>query len=63
MKHEEFFEPQSGKLVHQFLDDVTFAYYFYLAYSIDCWVVFAKDNNSEKGLHHAFGYGLPTIWP
>ena len=45
MKHQQFSEPQSGKLVCQLLRGLNIAYNL------------TKEKNSEKRLHHALMFG------
>ena len=59
MEFQEFCDPQSGKLVHQYPRGVTFAYNLYLGRSRDYWNGLAKQHDSETFLDHAFGYGVP----
>ena len=41
--------PQGGKLVHQLLEGVTFAYDLYLGCSRDHWKGISKEYNSKIG--------------
>ena len=55
MKRQQFCGPQSGKLVFQLPEDVTFAYDLSLGRSKDCW----------KGLTEEYNRGTMTrngIW-
>ena len=38
---------------------VTFAYNLYLGHLRDPWKGITKEYNSEKGIYHGFGYGVP----
>lgn len=56
MKSQQFCEPQGGKLAHQLPRDLTFAYILHLGCSRGCFKGLRKQQNSEKGLYHSFGY-------
>jgi hypothetical protein len=63
MKHKQFFEDRSGKLVHQLPEDVTIAYNFHFGSSRDHWKGLIKDQNSVEVLHHSFNDGIPKHEP
>lgn len=52
-------DPRIGKLVLQFLVGVTFGYNLCLGHSRDCWKRLTYEHNSEKGIQHDLGYGVP----
>lgn len=62
MKHQQFKEPKSGKLGWQPFEGVMFTYDINLGFSKEYWKGLIEEHNSEKGLHHAFFYGLPWTW-
>lgn len=59
MKFQQIYEPQSGKLVCQLIVGIYFAYNLYLVCLGDSWKGLTKEPNSEKGIHHEFGYSFP----
>ena len=59
MKCQYFCEPPIGKLVHQILSDVTFAYDVRLGCLRDHSKGFIKEKNIKNVLDNSFSYGTP----
>lgn len=58
-KFQWFYEPWSSRLVRQLPRGITFPYDISLGHTKECWKFLTRKYNSEEGLHHAFGYGVP----
>lgn len=59
MKNKDFYELQSGKLVHQILEGVTFTYDLCFDQQRDHWKGINKEYNSKNGLYHCSRYDVP----
>ena len=58
-KHEpSIWNSNSGKLVCELLEGITFSYDLCLGHSRECWKVVTKKKNSEMGVYHTLRYGV-----
>ena len=56
MKHQQFYRPQSGKLVCQLPRGINFAYDLHLNFSRDHWKGITKEYNNEMSHVRVYGY-------